>query len=222
MGHKQLSAEDAGDVIWVCRHLAAALQRETTILPALDSLLLATRSGRKELVAAMRQGLIGEANVARGLVPLGLPSFIWGTILSGELRGDAASGLTRVADRLEIERAAGLVRDKRLYAYSLALGRLGVMLQEWVPILSALEAAADSVSSPEVRDAMLAARDAVREGVDLSQALSRIAAGLPPAAIDMIRDAEQAGRLAEALAVVSDYLQDEAGGSTAPKGKEKH
>ena len=222
MGQKQLSAEDAGDVIWVCRHLAAALQGETTILQALDLLLPTAHSGRKELVAAMRQGLVGEANAARGLIPLGLPSFVWGTILSGELRGDAASGLTRVADRLEIERAAGPAGDKRLHAYSLALGRLGVMLQEWVPVLTALEATADSIPSPEVRDAMFAARDAVREGVDLSQALSRVAAGLPPAAIDMIRDAEKAGRLAETLSIVSDYLQDEAGGSAAPKGKEKH
>ncbi len=217
MGQKQLSTEDAGDVIWVCRRLAAALQEGATILHALDSLLPTARSGRKELVAAMRQGLVGEGNAALGLIPLGLPSFVWGTILNGERRGATALGLTRVADRLEIERVAGPARDKRLHAYSLALGRLGVMLQEWVPILTALEAAADSIPSPEARDAMLAARDAVREGVELSQALSRVAAGLPTAAIDMIRDAEKAGRLAEVLSVVSDYLQDEAGGSAAPK-----
>jgi len=222
MGRKQLSADDAGDVIWVCRHLAAALQGDASILRALDSILPGAPSGPKALLQAMRQNLVSEATIARGLIPLGLPSFVWGTILSGELYGAPAPALVKLADRLEAERATGPVKHKQLYAHSLAIGRLGLMLQVRVPILSALEATAESASVPEVRDALFAARAAVSDGADLSEALCRVTADLPPAAIDMIRDAEKAGRLPEALPVVSDYLLDEAGGSAAPKGKEKH
>jgi type II secretory pathway component PulF len=221
MGRKQLSTHDAGDVIWVCRHLAAALQGDATILQALDTVLPEAPAGPKSLLSAMRENLVTEATVGRGLIG-DVPSFIWGTMLSGELYGAPAPALVKLADRLEVERTTGPVKHKQLYAHSLAIGRLGLMLQVRVPILSALEAAAESASVPEVRDALFAARAAVSDGADLSEALCRVAADLPPAAIDMIRDAEKAGRLPEALPVVSDYLLDEAGGSAAPKGKEKH
>jgi type II secretory pathway component PulF len=116
MGRKQLSTDDAGDVIWVCRHLAAALQDDASILQALDSILLGAPSGPKALLQAMRQNLVSEATVARGLIPLGLPPFVWETILSGELHGAAAPALVKLADRLEAERAAGPSKDKQLRA----------------------------------------------------------------------------------------------------------
>ncbi len=38
MGQEQLSGSEASDLIWVCRHLADALQGDTTVLRALDAI----------------------------------------------------------------------------------------------------------------------------------------------------------------------------------------
>jgi type II secretory pathway component PulF len=210
MGHKQLSTRDVGDVTWLCRHLAAALQDDATILQALDTLLPRAPSGPKAMLQAMRQGLVSQANAARGLTPLGLPSFVWGTILSGELHGTPGPALTKLADYLDGERQTARGADSTLRDYSCALGRIGLMLQVRVPLLQALESAAESAALPDVREAILAACDGIRDGADLSEVLSRVTAAIPAEAVDIIRDAELAGRLAEALPVVADYLLDEA------------
>ena len=209
MGQNQLSGQAVKDVVWVCRHLAAALQGDTTILQALDSISPRAPAGPRALLRAMRDNLVSEATVARGLISR-VPSFIWGTILSGELHGAPGPALAKLADRLELEQAGPSPHDRQLHAYSLALGRLGLMLQVGVPILQALEAAAESTVPPEPRRALLAAREAVQDGADLSEALAPVAADLPPMTIEMIRDGERAGRLAETLSIVADYLLDEA------------
>ncbi len=98
MGRKQLSTHDAGDVIWVCRHLAAALQGDATILQALDTVLPEAPAGLEALLSAMRENLVTEATVGRGLI--GDSPFIWGTILSGELP-ELRSGPRQLADHLE-------------------------------------------------------------------------------------------------------------------------
>ncbi len=209
MGQNQLSAQAAKDVVWVCRRLAAALQGDTTILQALDSISPRAPAGPRALLRAMRDNLVSEATVARGLISR-VPAFVWGTILSGELHGAPGPALTKLADRLEAERSLPASHNRLLREYSLAVGRLGLMLQVGVPILQALEAAAESIVVPEPRGALLAAREAVRGGADLSEALAPVAADLPPMTIEMIRDGEQTGRLAETLSIVADYLLDEA------------
>jgi len=198
------------DTIWVCRRLAAALHQGMTILHALESALTGAPAGPRALLEAMRENLVSEGTAARGLIPLRFPSFIWGTVLSGELCGGPGEALALLADRLEAEQASPAPQDRILHLYSLALGRLGLMRQVGVPMLQALEAAAESVDLSDVRDAIGAAREAVGAGAELSDALERVAAGLPAAAVDMIRDGEESGRLPQTLSVVSDYLLDEA------------
>jgi len=213
-GRKERSAgppgPDFGDVIWVCRRLAAALQDGATILQALDSILKEAPAGPKSLLGAMRGNLVTEATVARGLISL-VPSFVWGTMLSGELYGAPGPALTKLADHLAAEQEATGAADPVLRDYSLALGRLGLMLQVRVPILQAMDAVAESAAVSEVREAMLAAREGVGDGADLSDALARVAADLPSDAVEMIRDGERSGRLPDALPIVADYLMDEAG-----------
>jgi type II secretory pathway component PulF len=209
MGRKQLSTHDAGDVIWVCRHLAAALQGDATILQALDTVLPEAPAGPKSLLSAMRENLVTEATVGRGLIG-DVPSFIWGTILSGELHGALGPALAKLADHLDGERQTAIGADSILRDYSFALGRLGLMLQVRVPLPEALESAAESAALPETRETILAAHDGIRDGADFSEVLSRVTAAIPAGAVDIIRDAEVAGRLSEALPVVADYLMDEA------------
>ncbi len=85
------------------------------------------------------------------------------------------------------------------------------MLRAGVPVLTALECAADSVPRTKARGVLTEARSAVRAGADLSDALEQLAPDLPDMTIEMVRDGEHDGRLGEALAVIADYLFDESG-----------
>jgi len=138
------------------------------------------------------------------------PSFIWGMVRNGESRADLGPTLTLIADRLEAERTTPPPKNRGLHAYALGFGRLGVMLGVGVPILTALETAAAAAPRSQAHDVLMAARTAVRRGTDLSDALQPLAPDLPEMTLDMIRDAEQEGRLAEALPIIADYLLDEA------------
>lgn len=210
------------DLLWVCRHLAAALQGEQDILRALDALSQHSPARLRGLLAAMRQSYVAGNALARGLIPSGVPSYLWGTMLAGELQRDLPGALNKLAERIETEQLMPLPRDRQLHAYSLALGRLGMMLQVGVPLVQATEAAAESGLLAEVREALMGVSRAVSDGSDLSEALARAAPDLPPMTTEMIRDAEAAGNLSSALPVVADYLLDAAGEKAPRRGKEAH
>jgi len=99
----------------------------------------------------------------------------------------------------------------RLHAYALAFGRLGLMIGLHVPMLTALESAADSLPDPRAKRDLFAALRDVRTGANLSDALRRRCPSLPDLTIDMIRDAERERRLPDALPIIADYLLDAAG-----------
>jgi type II secretory pathway component PulF len=219
MTTKALTPQQMADMIWLCRRLASALQNETPAVSGLESLAREAPPGAKRLAAAMRQhAAIGDC-MARGLADLGVPSWVWGTLLSGEQQANPEYALTQVASRLELEQSLGEAADRRLRSFSLAFGRLSVMLALGVPILTGLEAAAEGLPDPHARDAIFAAREAVRQGADLSDALAD--AGLPPMTLDMIRDGEADNRLAEALSVIADYLLDAAQHGSARRPKKE-
>ncbi len=211
MSGKQLSHSQTSDIIWLCRRLASALQGEASLLPALDALVKQAPVKLRAFAQAMRKHVRAGAYLAGALRQEGLPSFVWGAVQSGEARAAPAQALNEVADRLELEQGVSAPADRELYAYSLALGRLGMLIRVGVPILIALESAAESVPGSRARDALMVARDAVRQGSDLADALRRAAPELPPGAADIMRDGEQEGRLGEVLPIVADYLLDEAG-----------
>jgi len=211
MSDKQLSPSQAGDVIWFCRRLASALQGEVSLLCALDAMAERGTGKARALVQSMRKRIRGGSYIAAALGEEGMPAFIWGAVQSGEGQATPAQALREVADRLEFEQGITPVPNRELYAYSLALGRLGMLIRVGVPILTALEAAAESVPGARAHDALMTARDGVRQGRDLAEALAGVAPELPPGTGDMIRDGEQDGRLGEVLPIVADYLLDEAG-----------
>lgn len=207
---KQLSPSQAGHLIWFCRRLASALQGDVSLLCALDAMAEHGTDKARALVQRMRKRLRGGKFIAGALREEGFPSFVWGVVQWGEARGAPAEALSEVADRLELEQGISPPSNRELYAYSLALGRLGMLLRLGVPILTALEATAESVPGSRAHGALMAARDAVRQGRDLSEVLEAAAPELPASTADMIGDGEQEGRLGEVLAIVADYLLDEA------------
>jgi len=220
MSGKQFSPQDQTDMIWVCRRLAAALQGEERIASALDHLAASAPKGPRRILSAMRDSLHVGKTAADGLLGIGMPSFVFGTMKAGEVGAAVGEAASRLAGRLELEQNAGKPRNQGLLAYSLAFGRLGLMLGLRIPALTAIETAAGSVSGSPAESVLMRAREEVRQGVDLSEALERVGADLPEMTVEMIRDGEQDGRLADALSVVADYLLDEAGAARKASKKE--
>jgi len=201
-------ADPTADLIWLCRRLASALHGGAKPVSALDAVAAEAPPSLAKTIKAMRGHLASGDCMGRGLAQLGLPSYIWGAIFSGEVCGELEQAATLLADRLELERSLPPPANPRRHSLSLAFGRLGLLLALHAPMLTALEAAAESLPDPKVRSHLLAAREAVTRGADLADALAQLAPDLPPMTLDMIRDAERDGRLPEALPVIADYLLD--------------
>lgn len=207
MGARQLSPQDRADLIWFCLRLAANLQGGNSLRDALANMLPEASPSQKEAITRAQRCLrkgeqLSEAWLTR------LPGFAWVAMRAGELGSRLPEALSRLADWLEAEQSAPQTPSV-LRSYALAFGRLGMMLSLRVPILSALEKAAE-VPDAEVTEVLFAARAALSEGVGLGDALARLAPDLPPLTTEMIRDGEEEGRLDQALSVVSDYLLDQA------------
>lgn len=220
MPSQSFSPQDQSNMIWVCRRLAAALQGEGTLVSALDRLARAAPKGPRRIVSAMQDSLRTGKHAADGLLTIGLPWFVFGTIKAGELGAMIGPSVALLADRLELERQTGRPNNRKLFAYSLAFGRMGLMLGMRAPMLTAIETAATSVPGSQAQRALMNAHERLCKGADLSEALERAEADLPEGTLGMIRDGEKDSRLPEALSVVADYLLDEAGAARRAQVKE--
>jgi len=209
MAAKTSARVPVADLIWLCRRLASALQADEPVLSALDSFARKGPPGVARAVQAMRRRVATGDRMGRGLADMGVPAYVWGSLLCAELQGDPLKALTRIADRLELEQSLTGPGDASIHSYALGIGRLAMVLAVGVPVLTALEAAAEGLLDGP-REALLGAGKLIRDGADLSDALAQTARGLPPLTIEMIRDAERDDRLVEALPVVADYLLDAA------------
>ncbi len=220
MSTKAAAAANTADVIWLCRRLASALQGGASILCALDAVAQDVPASLRRPLSSIRDCVCSGGRMSDTMIRLRWPSFVWEMVKNGESRADLGPTLTLIADRLEAERAILAPKNRKLYAYALCFGRLGAMLEAGVPILAALETAAQAVPRSRAHDTFMAARDAVRQGADLSYAIQRLAPDLPDMTLEIIRDAERDGRLGEALPIVADYVLDEAAKGPA-RGREQ-
>lgn len=221
MSAKQLSPRQERDLIWLCRRLAGILHTGVSITRALEVAAQDAPARMRAVLITAREHMGSGVKLADELRNLGAPSYVWGAVLSGERGAALDRALPRVADQLELEQAMPVPRDRRLHTYALALGRLGMMLAVGVPILQALEAAAESVGAGETNSALMEARKAIAQGGTLSGALEQMAAHLPPMTIEIIRDGEDEGRLGEVLPIAADYVADEAGQETIRGSKKE-
>jgi len=210
MSAEKPRAPDPGDIIWFCRRLASALQGERALLSALEATMGDAPPELQDRLRALWRCVCAGGRISAAMREHGWPSFVWGMVENGERTSALDLALIRVAETLEGERAVRPPRDRRLHAYSIAFGRLSAMLATHVPILTALEVAAEATAGGEPHDVFMAARDAMRGGSTLADALERMSPVLPEMTFEMIGEAECEGRLPAALRVVSDYLLDEA------------
>jgi type II secretory pathway component PulF len=204
----QKTSTETEHLIWLCRRLSSALQADMPVLEALESVKEEAAAEVRELLKPMRASVAAGKFLSQGLAAAGAPAWVWRSLYAAETWAATTHGLDRIADELEAEASLPRSAASRLGLLGLTLARLGLMFDLKAPILTALEAAAESVTDDDVRCEVLAAGSAVRAGVDLSDALMECCPDLPRAAIDMIRDAERASRLSAALPVIADYLLD--------------
>jgi type II secretory pathway component PulF len=221
MPPKRTAKTDLADLALLCRPIARALEAGETITAAFDALAKHPPGKTKPLVDAVRHRLRAGGRMSEELIDRGLPSYVSATVRRGEVAAALGPALIALADRLDLERHLPASRDADLRAYALAFGRLSMVLGVGVPFPEAAEAAAESVAPCAAADALMKAKRAVVRGESLVDALGEAAAGLPPMTIEMIRDGENDRRLPQALAVVADYLLDEAGQPAKRARKEK-
>ncbi|MBI3947341.1 MAG: type II secretion system F family protein [Armatimonadetes bacterium] len=113
----------------------------------------------------------------------------------------------RLIDRtkLKLPIVGDLIRKIAISRFSRTFGTL---TQSGVPIMQALEIVADTAGNHIVRDAVLAARQNIREGQRLSGPLE--ASGVfPPMVTQMIEIGEEAGKISEMLEKIADFYDTE-------------
>jgi type IV pilus assembly protein PilC len=85
---------------------------------------------------------------------------------------------------------------------------LAVLLQGGTPIVSALDTAKDSVSSPWLAQAISQARSEVAAGKELSACL-RASGFFPPIAIDMMEVGETTGAMSNMLEALAEFFEED-------------
>jgi len=89
------------------------------------------------------------------------------------------------------------------------LGRiLGTLLTGGIPLVQAMETAAESLNTPLLRNAIESAGKSVREGQPLSGSLKQLKL-FPPLAIDMIEVGESTGALPAMLNSVAEFFEED-------------
>ncbi len=107
--------------------------------------------------------------------------------------------------KLKLPVVGDLIRKMAISRFSRTFGTL---TQSGVPIMQALEIVADTAGNTIVRDAVLAARQSIREGQRLYGPLA--ASGVfPPMVTQMIEIGEEAGKLSEMLEKIADFYDTE-------------
>jgi type IV pilus assembly protein PilC len=85
---------------------------------------------------------------------------------------------------------------------------LGTLLTGGIPLVQAMETAADSLNTPILRRAIEAAGRSVREGQPLASSL-RASKMFPPLATDMIEVGESTGALPQMLNSVAEFFEED-------------
>jgi type IV pilus assembly protein PilC len=87
--------------------------------------------------------------------------------------------------------------------------QLAAFVRSGISIIDGLEVIADGATNKRFRNALLSAREAVRQGVPFADALAEHAPILPPYYLGIVRSAELTGRLDLALDQLSGYIERE-------------
>ncbi len=156
-------------------------------LPALTVFLIAIGTGARNYILALAGAVVG-----------GIVGFRWWS------RHDAARNrLDRIKMKLPV---AGEIWLK--YQVAQLSRILSTLLTGGIPLVQSLETAADSLSTPVMKQAIETAGRMVREGQPLSASLKSTNI-FPPLAIDMIEVGESTGALPVMLNSVAEFYEED-------------
>lgn len=143
-----------------------------------------------------------------------------GRTLKGTLEADSEAavaealhgkGLTVV--RIDGQaRSAGSPRGKRVKLDDLAVfsRQLATLVDAGIPIVGGLEAVAEQMENPKLREVVLKVRDDVEGGASLTDAIARQDRVFSPLFVSLVRAGEISGHLAEVLERLATYLEKSA------------
>ncbi|MGA2040746.1 MAG: type II secretion system F family protein [Bryobacteraceae bacterium] len=156
-------------------------------LPALTVFLIAIGTGARNYILALAGALV-----------LGIAGFRWWS------RQEAARNrIDRIKMKLPV---AGEIWLK--YQVAQLSRILSTLLTGGIPLVQSLETAADSLSTPVMKQAIETAGRMVREGQPLSASL-RASKMFPPLALDMIEVGESTGALPAMLNSVAEFFEED-------------
>ena len=156
-------------------------------LPALTVFLIAIGTGARNYILALAGALVG-----------GIAGFRWWS-----RREAARNRIDRIKMKLPV---AGEIWLK--YQVAQLSRILSTLLTGGIPLVQSLETAADSLSTPVMRQAIETAGRMVREGQPLSASL-RASKMFPPLALDMIEVGESTGALPAMLNSVAEFFEED-------------
>jgi len=156
-------------------------------LPALTVFLIAVGTGARSYILALAGTLVA-----------GIAGFRWWS-----RREAARNRLDRIKMKLPV---AGEIWLK--YQVAQLSRILSTLLTGGIPLVQSLETAADSLSTPVMKQAIETAGRMVREGQPLSASL-RASKMFPPLALDMIEVGESTGALPAMLNSVAEFFEED-------------
>jgi type IV pilus assembly protein PilC len=188
--------------IVVCFAMAVVLLLMTFILPKFLDMF--KDLGIKELPASTQ--------FLQGVSQFILQKWQWAilivvvTVISVKSFGKTHFG-RRLLDRIKLKVPVfGSLNHK--VALSRFARTLSTLLSSGVPILSAMETVAGTVSNEIISDAIFNARTAIREGEQIADPLAK-SRMFPPMVVQMIAIGQESGALDPMLAKIADFYEDE-------------
>jgi type IV pilus assembly protein PilC len=153
----------------------------------------------------MTQMLIMVGTAARDYVVFGALGLV-GLVVAARFWAGTEGGAQTI-ERVRIQ--IPILGDIWLKYQSAQLARvLSTLLVGGIPLLQAMETAAESMGSRLMKQALNSARQLVKEGRPLSASLAT-AGIMPPLAIDMIEVGESTGALPQMLGSVAEFFEDD-------------
>jgi type IV pilus assembly protein PilC len=174
-------------ITYVVPNFAQLYSNMNASLPAMTQFLIAVGTSARQYVLLFAVLLVAAAVILR----------FWVRTSHGRRRMDAVRLRTPIV---------GDIWSK--YQVSQFARILGTLLMGGIPLVQALETAAESLNSDLLREALITARKTVSEGQSLSRALSATRV-IPPLAVDMIEVGESTGALPAMLASVAEFFEDD-------------
>jgi type IV pilus assembly protein PilC len=141
-----------------------------------------------ESIEEVERRMAAQSVTIIAIAPAGMRS-------SGDLDGDNAKVRAILGKRVSLADSAQVVQD------------LAVMAETGVPFVEAVEAVAQSARTPLIRDRLTSFKEAIVGGQSVSGAMRACGSLFPAMVSDLVRVAEEGGRLDQALRAAASYLE---------------